>query len=272
MKKIISLILTLIMLFGVMAFTSGCGYKPHSSGYFIYQRNDNKEYADRDKVYISGLTEEGKQQKILIIPEYIDGYKVVGLNDHSHYPTHITTFDSDILEKVYVVADIVDINTPFFAYCSNLKKVLIIKQCDALCNMPMDNNKYTGNIYYNLINDINYNKLYYPQFKSSYEDYKNYICDLWETDRQPANVGFYMNISKDSTNEGYWTDDLDNEFITLIPPDPVREGYTFDGWCKESECINKWDFETDKVPAKDYITESTYNYHETCLYAKWIKN
>ena len=42
------------------------------------------------------------------------------------------------------------------------------------------------------------------------------------------------------------------------PTDPKEDGYYFRGWYKESECVNKWDFENDRMPANDLT-----------LYAKW---
>ena len=30
----------------------------------------------------------------------------------------------------------------------------------------------------------------------------------------------------------------------------VNDGYTFDGWYKEKECINKWNFTVDALPEK----------------------
>ena len=43
------------------------------------------------------------------------------------------------------------------------------------------------------------------------------------------------------------------------PSDPTDQGYTFEGWYKEAECTNAWNFETDTVIA------------DTTLYAKWIE-
>ena len=43
--------------------------------------------------------------------------------------------------------------------------------------------------------------------------------------------------------------------------DPELEGYSFDGWYKEPECVNEWDFDNDIV-----VEEST------TLYAKWTGN
>ena len=41
------------------------------------------------------------------------------------------------------------------------------------------------------------------------------------------------------------------------PTAPTKEGYTFGGWYKESECTNAWDFDSDTVTS------------DVMLYAKW---
>lgn len=43
-----------------------------------------------------------------------------------------------------------------------------------------------------------------------------------------------------------------------VPIPPVKLGYRFDGWYKESSCVNKWDFDSDSVTS------------DITLYAKWI--
>ena len=50
-----------------------------------------------------------------------------------------------------------------------------------------------------------------------------------------------------------------NSLITA-PTSPTNTGYTFSGWYKEAECLNTWDFMTDKVTT------------DTTLYAKWTIN
>ncbi len=45
--------------------------------------------------------------------------------------------------------------------------------------------------------------------------------------------------------------------IMAAPNVPIYEGYVFNGWYKEANCINEWDFAADRVTA------------ETTLYAKW---
>ena len=54
---------------------------------------------------------------------------------------------------------------------------------------------------------------------------------------------------------------VDFEGLINKPKDPTREGYTFGGWYTDNTFATEWNFDNDKMPAKD-IT----------LYAKWILN
>jgi uncharacterized repeat protein (TIGR02543 family) len=45
--------------------------------------------------------------------------------------------------------------------------------------------------------------------------------------------------------------------ITDIPTSPNKDGYTFAGWYKEAECVNTWNFSSDKVTSN------------VTLFAKW---
>ena len=50
---------------------------------------------------------------------------------------------------------------------------------------------------------------------------------------------------------------VDHDEKVTEPTAPTKEGYTFGGWYKESECTNAWDFYGDTVTA------------DVTLYAKW---
>lgn len=114
-------------------------------------------------------------------------------------------------------------------------------------------------------------------YDEGYDDYviNGYLRILNTYTRyQIANTSFMFNYN-DEPNGGYF---FINDFergglIEDTPYEPMREGYTFGGWYKESACISKWDFETDKLPDAEY-DENGYvtNFIETRLYAKWIKN
>ena len=61
------------------------------------------------------------------------------------------------------------------------------------------------------------------------------------------------------------------EKIENTPYEPMREGYTFDGWYKEAECKNEWNFDEDKLPKAEYDEDGNVEFVETKLYAKWIE-
>ena len=60
-----------------------------------------------------------------------------------------------------------------------------------------------------------------------------------------------------TTSELYVADEVSGTLISK-PVDPTRTGFTFEGWYKQSKCIEPWDFATEKVQGN------------TTLYAKWI--
>lgn len=85
-----------------------------------------------------------------------------------------------------------------------------------------------------------------------------------------ANTTFYYNF-EGSENDGiYWIDDYAyGDKIIYLPENPVREGYIFNGWYKESDCINLWNFDEDTLPNAFRNEYGNLIYQETVLYAKW---
>ncbi|MBQ7761156.1 MAG: InlB B-repeat-containing protein [Clostridia bacterium] len=86
----------------------------------------------------------------------------------------------------------------------------------------------------------------------------------------PANIAYLFNY-EENPNNGYFFVDLLEESgkLTKPPYDPRREGYTFAGWYKDTECTEQWDFESDEVIIS-FDEEKNRIYEEFCLYAKWI--
>ena len=89
---------------------------------------------------------------------------------------------------------------------------------------------------------------------------------------QIANTSYLFNYDK-APNDGYF---FINEFeqggkIENTPYEPIREGYTFGGWYKESACTNEWNFDEDKLPEAEHDEDGNLKFVETKLYAKWIK-
>lgn len=79
MKKGIQLLIVILCLIVLFPLT-GCGLRLYESEYFIYTVG-----YDSNRVSILGLTDKGREQEYLIVPEKIDGKDVVALsyNDYN---------------------------------------------------------------------------------------------------------------------------------------------------------------------------------------------
>ena len=102
-------------------------------------------------------------------------------------------------------------------------------------------------------------EIYVPAEK--YELFENALSENYRGSLLKANVCYFLNYEE---NNYYYIDHYENgEKVLYIPPEPQREGYSFGGWFKESDCINEWNFSIDTLR----ITEEI---QEVKLYAKWI--
>lgn len=248
MKKLISKISAFLFLFSMSVSLSGCilkKYDTYKNEYFIYQVS-----RENSEAYIVGLTDLGKQQEYLIIPETIGGKKVNAISEMTFdvYRTEEQygnlediNYDSKTLKKIFIVSGIRIINAWASGGLFSEKEVFYISNADVEFS----------------------NKFYRTSFKGE---------TVWHS-LTAANVSYDYNY-EDSPNDGYyWIDNYAyGEKIEYIPEHPLRNSYTFGGWYKESECINVWDFEMDTLPKVKYDEQGVEIYQETKLYAKWIKN
>ena len=244
-KAWIVLILAVMTL--VVGLFSGCS-RDEERGYFTIEFNN-----ERGTVRITGLTKLGQQQRFLVIPEEINGARVSAIGQSPLLEIWASMGAADIcsekLEKVYFVSSI-SIASGSFRNSPNLTKVILI---DNDCN----------------IKDFDYSiKRCYS--REAYLD-KGHTRDCYVM----SNVSYFYNYETEENYGYYWIDDWDyGSKIEFIPPEPEREGYTFGGWYKEPECINKWNFETDVLPEErteiNEEGEEEVVYQETKLYAKWL--
>ena len=285
MKKIVELLLGLILLPFVLLFvtciscdSNGCldnNQDIKAYGDFLYKvvyyNEDGMEIVVEEKsvrstIRIMGLSEEGMKKESVIIPEYIDELKVEELGKSVEFWGIQGVWEENhVLKKVYIPFDIL-CRGNIFAKCKKLEKIIILQH---------NPNKYDGNSgKYNFVTSFNY----------EVEDVVNIFVGH-NGKLRFANVSYFYNYDNAPNDNYFWIDDYEyGEEISFIPPEPTRAGYTFGGWYKESECINKWDFEIDTLPEVKYTdvipthqlfhNESTdYDYRiyqETKLYAKWI--
>ncbi|PWM72811.1 MAG: hypothetical protein DBX59_05870, partial [Bacillota bacterium] len=214
-----------------------------TNGDFVYHILSGGVIYDHNIIAIVGLSEEGKTKKEILIPQEIDGLPVEFLGYEYGWAGRKGEFESDVLEKLYLMHPIESAKGRF--------SELPAYKCTVIKNGAI----YEGLGQQDKLRDT---KMPKSEWLKLFGDYNR--PDTW------VNVVYYLN---DETDTVHFADDLDGEKITFIPPEPTREDYIFGGWYKESECITAWDFENDVVPAKEYDDEGNYLFQETALYAKW---
>ncbi len=250
MKKILMIFFIILSIIGV-SFLSSCEddnlpYK--EEGYYKY-------YIGNDSAYVVGLTELGMEQEVLDFTAKLDGKNIVlGYKYRLNYGTKLKfDIESENLKKIYIKEE----NDPR----DLLERIAIYNNLNKIIKMDT--------IYY----------CFYSDYKCQFYFNNNIVLDSDENWNNSSEYHqFYANVEYNlnyDDNDIYFIDDYDNELISYIPQNPEREGYTFDGWYKESECINKWDFSLDIIKEKKWLNDNReyykdQDYEKTTLYAKWI--
>lgn len=247
MRRLISFLLISVVWLCGAELLSGCevGLRLYENEYFIYTIN-----YDSNEIGILGLTDNGREQEYLIIPDIIDGKRVNYIGCHTglevskieekYGDAKYAQIKSEKLKKVFITSKIsitrfiFDPEKPFVD-CPKLEAVLYIFNDDE-CIFGED--------------------IYTSSFMSYHK----------------ANVSYFYNYEMSQNDGYYWIDNYAyGKKIEYIPKSPIRSGYTFDGWYRDPECINVWDFERDTLPEAQYDEGAMEIYQETKLYAKWIK-
>lgn len=255
-KKMIMLII--LWSLGTLTSCSDGKLPEYESTYFKYAV-ETKD--DGSKVgYLIGFTELGLEQTHLILPEELDGIKIRGFGYKYTKPFFVgnifvgpDTFVSSNLKKLYINYDNADrewrddYNYGQFPNCH-----AVYWKSEASLNIISPSRKEVIRSY----------NLYLKQKNNIYE--RGIL----------ANISYMYNY-EGAENEGYyWVDSYNQSLIEFIPPEPQREGYTFEGWYKEEECINEWNFDVD-ITKEEIYPSSFYEFRDeypgTYLYAKWNK-
>lgn len=101
-------------------------------------------------------------------------------------------------------------------------------------------------------------EIYIPAEK--YELFENALSENYRGSLLKADVSYYLNYDE---NNYYYVDYYENGGkILYIPPEPQRDDYSFVGWFKEADCVNRWDFDADTLQIAEKMQEIK-------LFAKW---
>ena len=250
MKKIINLIMIFSVVFMLKScFPNGDVFRSKVCGDFVYSHLAVSD--PKNNVAIIGLSEEGKKKETIIFPTSLDGYNVKKVDTYffkrSSGPIIFTNTKNIYFTNLFYKTPSefkCDKNLHINAYVgSSFSRSKIFSMLSLFPNSKI----YVSQIYYEVIKET-------PSFY-----WYNYV---------PANVVYYFGSYSEDT---FFVDDVDGTPVNVIPPDPKREGYKFDGWYKDIEGTIPCDFEKDIVPKKIYDINGEYIFSETKIYAKWIK-
>lgn len=260
MKKILSRkIICFVFIMFMMIVVSSCHfnndpYDSVESGDFIYAANTFCFNGKEGEVAIIGLSEQGKEKEVLVFPNMIDGYRVIAYGAKFGY----RDTGPIVIEKAKKVY-----------FCNLLIDYDCVKTVFKFNSFVLDE-IYIGGVgknsqmtYYDFIKkDIS---IYVDSFIFN-RDY-NDIGD--EYILKVSTISYYL--EEDSC---YFVDYVENEKVSVIPPEPYKEGYTFEGWYKDLDFNEKWDFDNDIVVpiSKEKQFECDVDYEPIKLYAKWNVN
>lgn len=223
------------------------------SGDFIYATNISCFNGKEDEVAIIGLSEQGKKKEIIVFPNMIDGHRVVAFGAKFGYE-NTGPIIIENAKKVYFCNLFIEYNNvkTYFEYKTNNIEIFI-------GGSGTKQHKPFGEFLDE--NSVNYVDEYlYQRFNSLYS--KDFNLSV-------ATIVYY--IEEESC---YFVDYVENEKVNVIPPEPYKEGYIFDGWYKNLEYTEKWDFDNDIVvpSSKEKEFEEDVDYEPIKIYAKWNEN
>ena len=256
MKRIISLLILFILIFSLSSCSLYGERENVTVGDIIYLhvKTQSQEYYS-----VVGLSEEGKEKREIVIPGEVNGLEVRTIG-FLRGLKRVGSITSDNLETIYLEKYMDFCFSYFFIDCPKLKKIICLEFKDisrdefysASDEEPVIiNNKGKEN------EEVKSISIYiFPS-----QDYLEFGERLYSY----ANVVYYLD-----KNTVYYIDFYDQGKITYFPEEPIKYGYKFVGWYKESECINKWDYESDLLP-EILKEDDVLTFKVTRLYAKWVE-
>lgn len=248
-------LISMIFIFITCLFCNGCDtrerFNPIESGDFIY----TTWFCDDGYCKIIGLTSEGKEKDTLVFPSMIDGLKVltIGAKDGMISSEQITITKA---KNIYFPAGYIQPQSIKYDYNDNIDDINIyigesygVSWTSAYYGDAIENSQINFNIF---VSDN-----YYTQYPT--------ISDKNNINEKRGNICYYLD--EETT---YFVDYVNEGKVNVIPPAPYKDGYEFEGWYKDLDCLIPFDFDIDIVVSNLNSEEDHFN--EIKIYAKWHIN
>jgi uncharacterized repeat protein (TIGR02543 family) len=243
-KRALAAVMLCLMISGAVLSLIGCTHNENTfyTDYFYCMYND-----DKTEVTILELTDKGQEQEVLIIPENINGLPIKQLGGTtSGYPYQNRHYlKSDKLKKIYVSNNATDLNYQSLLRYSQISDIIVT------------NLDKGGNL--SILSDIDDSHNIYFSKEYIESDYlKKINMESYSKYAKIANIEFYLNC--DEVEKPFFVDNYNELSLYILPEIPEKEGYVFNDWYLEKDCINKWN---GNYPQSQ---EERLN-----LYAKWVE-
>ncbi|MBO4962969.1 MAG: InlB B-repeat-containing protein [Clostridia bacterium] len=256
------------------------------SGFFSYDKlYEDGDFIIKEDNELYDFSDQGLNKEYIVIPKGMTIRKTLGNLFASGHPIAFTY--SEKIKKIYnagfAMPSILSYNKTKEENIvfQNQEMLISKKQCKffAIVESFYNYKCYQGVdliVEYCLKNSNFYREygyIVYAQLAKENSNYESFIECYYL-----ANIEFMYNYENAPTKGYYWIDDLETgETLAYMPPNPTREGYTFDGWYADSECTIEYDFTTPYIK-KEFVemeTEDAYYLvypkdYVTHIYAKWI--
>ncbi len=194
---------------------SGCksNIETVTTDFFVFELNHKEKHATALE-----LTELGKEQEVLVIPQIVEYLPVQHIGKGVKY---LNPYKMNALKLT-----------------ANQKKIYLPYTLNGKIWLTTDT---TVEAILTLGNLDNFDKTY---IINSFLEIELYYLGV----NTKLNTFFMFNFNN-AENEGYyWMDYINGSNPYIIPSDPVREGYSFSGWYYEEGCTNIWD---NQVPTNE---------------------
>jgi hypothetical protein len=249
-KRLIGLVLAVSFLFSL----AGCDRRKDPRYSWGSPYNDTKNpVVETDYFYvylrleegyavILELTELGKQQKVLAIPDHVEGLPVTRLGWRAGAGIMSSAelmLTSENLRKLYLPHTVSEVGKWFASSYVSLETVVLLSQ-------------------------------HYPHSSYSISFSVDKIVITQEAyDSRPSpsavlvrsNLVYYYNYDSSPNLGVYWVDNLTIDDPFIDPENPTRNGYGFMGWYLEPECVTLWDGTNPTAPDEIVL-----------VYAGWQEN
>ncbi len=236
MKHILKISIVILAVIIIASSFCGCSLKKEKLFETEYFKYEIYTISDTEYVRIKGLTELGKQQEYIVIPEEIDGRIVEsyrGLDEVPNLKAHYISYNLKVINSWLNQ----HAGTMFYGAKHAGETFYISSTYTKTAN-------YGGGGFISSVAEESYRKTA-VNFDNAYKF---------------ANVQYMFNY-EDSPNMGvHFIDNTEvGAKVNVIPIIPKRDGYKFTGWYSEPECINEIILETYQKADKEILY----------LYAGW---